>query len=121
VWFIDNSDEDVRAEAESRRAGGMIPVDDGRCLQLQWVKIMHPSGRFGVLVGKEICNFGVGVLGDSCACSSSKAISHGVAQKVVRVKVQARDSVEAKVNPTFGAGAQRRMGEWQRRRTMAMR
>lgn len=105
--IVGKGNEDIGAEAGGWGAGRVIPVDHGGCLRLERVELVHPGGRLGVFICDDICNLSVGVLGDSRARSSGKAIPHRVVEEVVRIEVQARGGVEPKGVPHLGAGAQR--------------
>ncbi len=65
MGIVDEGNQNVRAEAGGRSARGVISVNDGRCLRLQRVEFMHPSGRLGMLICEDVCNLRVRVSRDS--------------------------------------------------------
>ena len=73
---INVSNENIWAEARSWGARRVIPVDNGGCMRLQWIEFMHPSCRLGMFVREDVGNLSVRVFGNSCTCSSSKAVPH---------------------------------------------
>jgi hypothetical protein len=62
---VDIGNKYVRAEAGSRSASKIIPVDNGRCQMLQRVELMHPSSRLGMLISQYVRDLSVGVFGYS--------------------------------------------------------
>ncbi len=48
---------------------------------------MHPSGRLGVLVGKNIRNSSVGVLANAFARCPGKAVANSIVQKAVCIEM----------------------------------
>jgi hypothetical protein len=66
---------------------------------LERVKLIHPSGRFGMLVCQDVRNLRGGISADAFACGASKAISNRVVQKIVRIEMRAGGSMEAKRVP----------------------
>jgi hypothetical protein len=85
--IVGKCNENIGAETGGWCAGRVIPVDDGGCLRLERVELVHPGGRLGVFVCEDICNLSVRVFGDSRARSSGKTIPHRVVEEVVRIEV----------------------------------
>ena len=63
--LVDVGDEYIRAEAGGWSAGRVISVIDEGSKRLQRIELMHPSGRFGMLVCENVCDLSVGVLRNS--------------------------------------------------------
>ncbi len=85
--IVGKGNEDIGAETGSWGAGRVIPVDNGGCLRLERVELVHPGGRLGVFICDDVCNLSVGVFGDSRARSSGKTIPYRVVEEVVRIEV----------------------------------
>ncbi len=62
---VDVGNQNIWAEARCRAAGGVIPVNNGRCERLQRIEFMHPSRRLGVLVCENVGDLSVRVFGYS--------------------------------------------------------
>jgi hypothetical protein len=59
------SNEYIGAEAGCWSAGGVISMDNGGCLRLERVEMVHPGSRLGMFICNDVCNLSVGVFGDS--------------------------------------------------------
>ncbi len=57
---------------------GVVPVDNGRRIGFEGVKVMHPSSRLSMFVGENVGNLSLWVFSDPTASRTCKAISHRV-------------------------------------------
>ena len=102
---INESYEDVRAEAGCSASMGTLIMRDDRSRRVERIKFMHPCSRLGMLVCKNVRDTGPRIGADTFASSASEAIAHRVVEEAEGIKVGACRGVEAKGVPSLLARA----------------
>ena len=78
--IIEKGYENIRAEARSRAAKGVIPGYNSGGIMLKRVELVHPCSRLGMLIGEYVRDLGLLVFADAHSCSAGEAVTHRVVQ-----------------------------------------